>query len=114
MFAMFEYFEVEIYKNWQLYYHKCTRFDGMQLNWDNNPAFSLVDAMGIGHTILMLPMRLLLKILDMLQPVAIYFNIGCGDGRSGDWMLGSALLWVLIIATALQLWGWKRVRKSAG
>lgn len=105
-------FEIEILHNWKQYYFKCTRFDGMRLNWDNSPEFSLTDALGIGHTILMLPMRALLKAMDMLQPVAEYFNVGCSAGRSTDWMLGSALLWVLIIAVVLQVTGSKRVRKS--
>ena len=105
-------FEIEILHNWKQYYFKCTRFDGMRLNWDNSPEFSLTDALGIGHTILMLPMRALLKAMDMLQPVAEYFNVGCSTGRSMDWMLGSALLWVLIIAVVLQVTGSKRVRKS--
>lgn len=105
-------FEIEILQNWKQYYYKCTRFEGMQLNWDNNPDFTLTDAIGIAQTILMLPIRALLKVLDMLQPVAVYFNIDCSSGRSADWMLASGLLWVLIIGVVLQLTGAKRVRKS--
>lgn len=105
-------FEIEILQNWKQYYFKCTRFDGLRLNWDNSPDFTLTDALGIGHTILMLPIRALLKAMDMLQPVAVYFNIDCSAGRSTDWMLASGILWALIIAVVLQVTGAKRVRKS--
>ena len=101
----------DIVENWKLYYFKCTRFTGWQTNWDGKEEFTLTDAMGIGHTVLMLPVRALLKALDMLQPIAKKLSITCASGvNSLDWMLGSALLWLFIIAIVLQLTGWKIMR----
>lgn len=104
-------FEIEILKQWKLYYYKCTRFDGWKLNWDNNPEFTGADALGIAHTILMLPIRALLKLLDLLQPVAKYFKIDCNAGFSMEWMFASGLLWLFVIAALVQFLGTKHVRK---
>jgi|GEM_PF-6249282 len=105
--------DIEIFKSWKLNYFRCDRFEQFRLNWDNNAEqFTTVDAMGIGHWILMMPGRALLKVLDMLQPVAKYFKIDCSWGLSTEWILASALLWALIFAIVVQFYGFKRVRKG--
>lgn len=104
--------DTEIVNDWKLNYFRCDRYDEFRLNWDNAEGFSGADALGIGHWILMIPGRALLKLLDMLQPVAKYFKIDCSWGLSAEWMLASALLWALIFAILIQLFGVKRVRKG--